>query len=844
MSTKNPEESIINIAEDDGEVYYGYREVKELYIATSPFGDFVVEFELLPYESSESSESNIWKYKFRMYNVKLEKDDYSDLKASKSLSYRILSEIDISKQNTFEFTPKQIHLILSENKLSWSVAVSDKFYKDKSRKSTARLLAISCISIDDMTYKEFKGVAGFTIIFFINQDDYLIKPILTLNNHGGIVKLFSKYKVKERTDKSSQKNTYKKNTDDDINIRITNEDYQNLDRYFLIIFNVNGIHKYYFKHLSKPTGKIQSFKYPKRIYYALKTNMKFGPEFHQKYIQKCLNLHYFLVDTTVEGAQYMELYDLRTNQLVNTFERQNLNRLNHIADIPDCVAISHNNKLLAYASGSKVKLYLIESGLEIASIELKFGTVFDDDDFDYFMHFFNEDESLLIYRSKNQWAIWDIFGLEQKSIEFKDYLLEHQLEFDLKIVNILNDNCYQLERSNSFHFIFGFDHTKLELDDYYHIFEPWLFLSDVQETPRYSVYLDEKKEILLLIGSHTIQNENKSYNRNVIEKIEYAIRKFKISLQGSKKAIEMGCDDGIYIIHTVIEACYTLKFLSSIYHSSISYSRSLIYGNRSSKFLEIVEKTRNIIIRFIQLYPRLLDVRYDLLSILIEAGEKLLIKFILFDKRHKRSLHMPQKSSWVGKKENTIFRAYQKGSFFIQFADNDPIYLGYLLEYYSNKAFENIGWMITVGEIIPELYNQYDDISFFEFHAIPSTITNTLEVFIPITQLIPLESRLRVETISPDKIPDIKMVPLIDYMTNNELSLEIRGNKYMNFLKSIFCPGEFVSPDEYCNPFLSLLDKVKHKYDDLFYYNPSMEAIMNLMWYSSKPHWPPILCCL
>ncbi|CAG8453949.1 21586_t:CDS:2 [Gigaspora rosea] len=81
MSTKDPEESIVKIEEDG--------EVKELYLATNPFGNFVVEF-----------------------------DDYSDLKASKSLSYRKLDEIDTSKQKTFEFTQTQSNLITSENKLT------------------------------------------------------------------------------------------------------------------------------------------------------------------------------------------------------------------------------------------------------------------------------------------------------------------------------------------------------------------------------------------------------------------------------------------------------------------------------------------------------------------------------------------------------------------------------------------------------------------------------------------------------------------------------------------------------------------------------------------------------
>ncbi|KAF0515753.1 transient receptor potential channel pyrexia-like [Gigaspora margarita] len=1141
MSNKSSQESIINIEDEDGDgksqdgksedVKDGNE--KELYLATSPVGDFVVEFVLLSCESSESSESSEsretsesseskWKCKFRMYNVEPpKKNENMNLKDNKKLSYRNLSKIDTSKQEPFKFTKEQSDLITSEDKLSWSVAVSDKLYQDKSVKlhqdkphqSTVRLLAISCTSKHDMTYNgskssndsknpndsknsngsknsndsknsknpnDFKNSnnsknsndsensnnSGFTIVFFIKQDTYSVDKILTLDNYGGKVKLFSKYK--DNKGKPDEKNTDKSNQNN--NNGKTNEDYQTLDRFFLVILNVTGIHKYYFKNLNKCIKffkilnkciklfensnkctkhfrkiqrliiekKIRSFKYPKRIYNGLNKNKKFGPEFNQKYIQKCLNLHYFLVDTSDEGAQYIELYDLRTNQLVNTFKRQNLNSLNLIADIPDNIAISNNNKLLAYSSGNKVNLYLIESGLEIASIELKLEKVLDDDDFDYFMHFFNEDERLLIYRSKNQWAIWDIFGLEQKSIMLKNYLSDYKLEFDLKTVNILSDHNYQLERSNSFviivknkeeneetkfsedrqiyddlisyylkrksdqqnfntlnleaifkeatnekqkSIIFGLDDEKSELDKYYHTFEPWLYLSEVKEAPQYSVYLDEKKEILLLIGNHTIQvwhdrakkdqakqdqdkqdqtkqeqakqeqaqqdqdnkirtlefisviakNENKSDKNKEIEcavrnidEIKYANRKFKISFKDSK-SVEIGCDNDV--INTVREACHALKFLNSIYHTSIKYSRSLIYGDRHSKFKEIVKQTRNIVVRFIQLHPitwRLLGVRFDLLSILIEAEEDLLIKHILFNEKkdidghekrmlridhiltnskinkhqlphdikpddsllHEKSLHMPQYFSWEGK-ENTICKAFNKAfnkhqdssceskentlckvfckAFHKLFHiastdhsdDDDPIYLGYLLEYYSNKAVEDIRWMISVGKIIPELYDKSHengffksfiqllfykscfcdkglDIPFFDFIVIPPSISNSLEVFIPITQLIPLDSDLKVEEISKEKIPDVQMVPLIDFATNIKRT---KGHIYIKYLKSVLLPNIYLPLDMCCMPFLSLIDKVEENQDDLFYSNPSAEAIMNFMWHASKSHW-------
>ncbi|KAF0561755.1 hypothetical protein F8M41_019376 [Gigaspora margarita] len=786
-----------------------------------------------------------------MYNIENpNKNDYLDLEDNDRFSYRKLSEIATSK--ILEFTKEQSNLITSENKLSWSVAVSDKLYSfKKSYKSTVRLLAISCISKHDMTpkdhiYPEGSKMPGFITIFSINED-YSIGEMLKLNEYGGIVKLFSKNGDNKKMNKNNQ---YIDNKE--IDFKETKENKQNLDKFFLVILNVSGIHKYQFGQLNnKHAGNIQNLKYPKRIYNAIKFNSKLSARVNMKYILKCLNKHYFLVDAKTEGVQYMELYDLKTDQLGNTFKRQNLNSLNFIVDIPANFTISNNNKLLAYNSENQVKLYLIECGLEIASIEIKTDEMFFDG---YFVHFFNDDERLLIYRSKNKWTIWDIFGSIQESIK-----LENQLELDLKIneeekekdfsddKRIYDDltSDYLKSKGDKKDFqtlsleenfeditdkkkwvIFDLDHKKNELDEYYYIFEPCYTIQVWYDR----VIYDQSKKRTLQFISVIDKNESKSE----VKKIEYAIRRFKLSFQSkdSQSVIGIGSNDDI--IYAAKEACYTLKYLNQIYHSE--YSLSLTVENCQIKFQEIVKQTRNIILRFIMLYPtawRLLDFRFDLLSILIEAREYTIIKYILFNETdiynyygldlsrselvnlqflHKPSLHMPQYFSWGGETINTIFKAFE---------DDDPIFLGFLLEYYSIKAVEDIGWMITVGEIIPMLYNKNN---------------KNYEVFIPITQLIPQESILKVEEISPDKIPDIKMVPLIDYTTNNELSIEKRGNKYMNFLKSIFCPGEFVSSDEYRIPFLSLLYEVEHNFDDPFYYNPSMEAIMNFIWHSSKSH--------
>ncbi|CAG8804242.1 294_t:CDS:2, partial [Cetraspora pellucida] len=287
--------------------------IKELYLAISPNGNFAVELVLFKNEPDPKL-----KYKFRMYEIiiksdKDDKDDHSNLNYDDSYSDRKFSHISNSK--TFKFTEKQYELITSENALSWSIAVSDGFSGDWPHKSVVRLLAISCISEDDMSPKEYtkkdsskkeetkredtkkKVTPGFTIVFPIKKDNSIGEKVREYNEFGGIVKLFSRDDHGKKQNMPNMPNM------------------PNMKQFFLNILNVNGIYKN-FVLIPSANKMCKKFRYPKRTYNALSYNSKLAEAgFSMKYITRCLNQHYFLVDTTREGARYMELYDLRTNQL-------------------------------------------------------------------------------------------------------------------------------------------------------------------------------------------------------------------------------------------------------------------------------------------------------------------------------------------------------------------------------------------------------------------------------------------------------------------------------------------------------------------------------------------------
>ncbi|CAG8826190.1 44527_t:CDS:2, partial [Gigaspora margarita] len=374
------------------------------------------------------------------------------------------------------------------------------------------------------------------------------------------------------------------------------------------------------------------------------------------------------------------------------------------------------------------------------------------------------------------------------------------------------------------------------LDENYHICDPWVQPNDGCPqpndgsphpndggSPQYFVYLDKEKKIILLIGNYTVQvwyeRENKKrslefisvINRDDHERcINRIYKKFKF-LPHFKDSQSIEIEGDNYVIDAVNEACNMLKYLYQMREEYDKHDVLITYEIRYLKYKEITKQTRTIIVRFIQLYPivwQLLDIRFDLLSIPIDAKESInnvddvddindfndseknrifktlddivskldqlsRIKPVQNSLLHKRSLHMPQYNSWEGGK-NVIHKVL---------LDNNPIFLGYFLEYYSNKAAEEIGWMITISEFLPKLYDKDNknhgfyksyaqllfykrcfcskglDIPFFKFIKILPSITgnNSLEVFIPVTQLIPKDCNLEINKI---KIPDIQMVPL------------------------------------------------------------------------------------
>src|SRR5437764_13296862 len=125
-----------------------------------------------------------------------------------------------------------------------------------------------------------------------------------------------------------------------------------------------------------------------KLYYPERMKKFSDEQSFLDYIRKASTNNYLLVDS-VKSYPYepFELYDLKTNGLINTFTKPK-EKLNLTGSI---LSVSNNCKLLAYAPcNDAIFIYSVESGILICKKS------FDTDIEIQVLHFFDNDERLFI----------------------------------------------------------------------------------------------------------------------------------------------------------------------------------------------------------------------------------------------------------------------------------------------------------------------------------------------------------------------------------------------------------------------------------------------------------------
>ncbi|CAG8516674.1 33587_t:CDS:2, partial [Racocetra persica] len=850
----------------------------------------------------DSIDENYKNVTIRMYNVNIDEAGNKDL----SNPFEPL-------KLTLNFTDEheeQSRLMESSYFSGWSIAESNE---SNEYHESFRLLALSCISDNDMLdmpEAKKKSRRGYTKVWMIGKD-FKAKECSSIEiNDGGIIQFIS-----------------------------------GADDFTLILLKGNGIYKHGLQYLSndmKFYHKVLPLNYPERITHALKYNcgeyvsryVTVPPsDIVRKYLLRCLNRHYLLVDTSDRDPnKNIEIYDLETHQLMNVFKRYKLTLSILDREKPGAFTVSNDEKILAYVSGNDLKIYLIENGLELSSLSCK-GGMFDVE----FMKFVINDEKLLIFKANITAAVWDIFNSVRESIEFiplekniasglakhmtrivigprseklenldkleekfenkyftilniRPFFDENQIAWDKLVLsehltrsgldsnwkelilsncesNITNarPNAYAIEEDVS---LLDLEESELK---YYHGTEPWavhpaekIIDTNFKVRPSFSrhvIYLDKEKNIRLLIGNNTIQvwrgkklefiqivnddpdEPEKPHEKFKIIKIKYGVEKVDLLISKEGKNIQIKIeheDDIIYIVRSAIDALVYLDTQSNsinlavggkriIYNDIVQQTRNIITSNRNESANDS-EKCISRILSVISKSDNESNSKNDIKTELKKV-KNIIVKHSLSHKKieQERPLHswqVPLKEIFPDEESNI-----------------DVIMLTLFLEYYSNNAMDNIGWMNVVSEIIPLLYetnldwyaqeflykpcfgNKALDLSSMKFHAVKKSSENSLKVYIPITQLIPRGESLSLKNISDDEIPYIRMVPLINFATNKK-ALEPM-DKTRRMIIKLFLPGKYssIEKEEYSH-FIRLLRMMNA--DDAFYDNPQWKPFILL----------------
>ncbi|RIA97125.1 hypothetical protein C1645_855465 [Glomus cerebriforme] len=813
---------------------------------------------------------------------------------------------------------------LYQDTLGWSIAISDKFKRIDD--TYDNLIAVSCFGRDSISNtptvhdvsldlkgdrdveKISKSIFGTTKIFSANDNFYSVP-------FAGVVKFMK----------------------NDANFIC------------LVIINSIGMYKCGLElNETLSQWSIDKYKLPEALEDQLK-QLQNGQQ-RVDMLSRSITNDYLFIEDFRNRNRIIEAYNLRTRKIERTFQENFAQSSFNDASV---YAFSHNNHLFAFSHDkNKIKIHLMENGLEVSSKLLEGVRRI------IFMEFVHNDEKLLIVTQepsetktfKQVVNVWDLFSTTSNSFrtyEDKNRIFPHKDVYQLRLSNasgiilsIGNDNevvsildhpdiknlieveplsifssltQINLENidSSKYHIIFGNNGEKLDIKDYDQEIinsntEPWI----IQNTyHRISAFLDDEKKIQLVIGQSTVQvwytchidpnsKSKKSYLEFIwtshrhtpieIESLAVGNRAFSLKLSNPKITIDLPCHDGQVTI--IKDACNSLVHL---YNQRGKYMKL----SRQRKYDRLLHQTHSIIRHFINHYPsvwRLMDIRYNLMESLIKARDIVLINKVLSFGKHDYYLHTPRKLHWSREKKTTDIEIAIE----ISIQDNSigGLMVGFLLEYYSNNAKDNIEWMTTVTNVMPKLYEAKLDLYIKELlyqpcfgsieiyksgikipdraqirpssHSIKGfslpnklkklteekpTLNERLTSFIKGTISSIMNANIKTDkgicgSVTKMKQDDqrviLRVVPLPNFTVYPEGIDPKNDFKFSKLLKLIFLPRGYKFNKtnlEYFNPFLQL---ILSDGNDYLFDNPAMEAVIDFKWNQARTHFIRTSCGL
>ncbi|CAI2177385.1 15061_t:CDS:2, partial [Funneliformis geosporum] len=485
--------------------------------------------------------------------------------------------------------------------------------------------------------------------------------------------------------------------------------------------------------------------------------------------------------------------------------------------------------------------------------------------------------------------------LELSNVKSK---LKPYISHDLLPININQVQENSLKMDQIFHTIFQQDGIMLDAKkEHKRVLvvnnkEPWIHHKQYK---RISTYLDEEKTIQLIIGETTVQVWSKkghgSINKKVLEYIwvnpsnkmitvaslKIGKREFLLDLT-LPSTIAANLSQSVKIhwpneAHVLKDACVAMEYL---------YERrdEPVGPKNQGKYEDLVADTEKLIKKCVKKNPglwSLSEIRYDIMTNVIRSKYISLLHQILFeykkadDKKQdktkiSRYLHIPREYQWpMRAKESDLMIAIEKSSGGLR---RDTVIVAMLLEYYSNNAEKDTGWMFTVTKALPFLNNRYFEPYLKELFYKPcfgskeehidskfisqNKLKKGYKSEICSLNLKPrlllkqnesslwntfksknLKRRSKVTDEEVTQITTVRVVPLPDFTVYPENAVDRKHSNWMiplKLIKLIFWPrGYLVRRQDQRSPFLRLLRKNEN---EQLFDNPAMEACIDFKWIS------------
>jgi hypothetical protein len=477
------------------------------------------------------------------------------------------------------------------------------------------------------------------------------------------------------------------------------------------IFNVKGIWRKFFTH-DLDDDEIKQFKYPKRLQNELDTLYK-----KKSCIARLYNSifdHYFFIEQYKEGIQFLQLYDLKTMEMVQFFDLHEGKFLRKFGN--PIFARSNDEKIIAFSFGfGKLFLFLIENGLEIASHDFGKGVKI------LFCDFINNDNTIILIVQMPECGnrkilYWNLYSTNNhikygRKVNFVtsdenissiaripgklitidngkicsalDSLINNydSEEVGYEIHDIIYHNNYKNKpKSMSTSTFKTKNHTIYHRNNSHdketkplaNNKEPWV----IDDYVRTSVYLDKEENMQLFIGRSTIQvwRKNTGNKPNNKMELEYIwTNNIKADKEDKLKIIDLYIGDRSFYIKVgwnelkddeffEVKWPYSDNHVTPIKHACdalehLNYRRNKLVGHKKQhEFEDLKNRISYIIWRFIEHKPniwRLMDARFDIMAKIIIGGSNTLVKYILFGDGKKKNwiLHIPRTYRWKNEDE-------------------------------------------------------------------------------------------------------------------------------------------------------------------------------------------------